>query len=239
MSARHAPRLGRLHGVGVGPGDPELMTLRAVDILGRADMLFAAASRDSDQSTALNIARPYLKPGAKVRRLHFPITADRTVIDRAWDRHARRLAVFLRAGRDCAFLTLGDPLLYSTFGYLLRAVRAVLPEAEVEVTPGVTSFQAAAAKTQTILAEGDQTLAVAPCFAGPEPYRRVADAADSAVILKAYRSFPAIREELRARGLLEKAVLVSRLGQEGEKVERDVAAAGDRPPYFSLLLVKK
>lgn len=236
-----AAKPGVLYGVGVGPGDPELLTLKAAQVIGEADMLFAAVAQSTPDSTALDIARPHMRAHdgkqTKAHLLRFPVTADPEEIDRAWTRHAARLARFLRAGRTCAFLTLGDPLLYSTFIYLARAVRRLCPEADIRAVPGVGAAQAAAARGLTVLARPGESLALVPAFRSAEALSAALAVAGNAVALKAYRSYPALRESLRTSGLLDRAVVASNLGREGEAVSRDLDATGDRPPYFTLIAV--
>lgn len=234
-----APSKGILYGVGVGPGDPELLTLKAARLLGRVSRVYAAASTKNGYSVSLSIARPHLAPGVEPVVLRFPMTRDQAVLDRAWGENARTVLADLDAGRDAAFLTLGDPSAYSTFGYLLRTLRGLDPAVRAEAVPGITSFCAAAALAGQPLAEGDQTLAVVSGVSGGDTLRRAARTADSLVVLKAYKRFPDIKAALAEAGLLEDAVLVSACGQEGESLVRDLSAVEETPPYFSLVLARK
>ena len=228
---------GTLYGIGVGPGAPDLLTLRAVSTLARVDVVFAAASSRNDYSVALDIARPHLRHDVAIERLDFPMTRDQSVLTAAWKANADAVEAVLRTGRNAAFLTLGDPLIYSTFGYLLRTLTALAPDLPVEVIPGVTSYQAAAAKTRTILCESGENLLL---LAGIQDAARLDTAltrADNAVILKAYRNFSSIRTMLASHEATRDTVFVSRLGMEGEVVARDLHAAPEHPHYLSLLLV--
>lgn len=229
--------LGTLYGVGVGPGDPELVTLRAVKYLGKARVIFAACSTKNDYSRSLDAVRPHLAEDAQVVRLGFPMTRDKDELARAWDKNARLVAETLRAGTDAAFLTLGDPMLYSTFGYLLKALRIILPEAAVEIAPGITSFQEAAAKTQTILAESEGSLAVASGVTDMDRCKSLVNAADTTVILKAYRNFEAIRSALKELGRDRDAVFASQLGMPGQSLTTGLDSVADKPHYLSLVIV--
>ena len=232
--------LGSLYGIGVGPGAPDLITVRAVRILGETRVVLAAASPRNDYSTALEIARPYLRRDAAVLRLDFPMTRDRIILEDAWARASDSVEAVLRRGEDAVFLTLGDPLVYSTFGYLTRTLRKRDAGIPIEIVPGITSFQAAAALTGTVLCEGDQSLRILPGIADGARLEEELDAPGNAVILKAYRNFPAIRAALERTGRLDKAVLVSLVGLEGETVCRNLADLPDvPPPYLSLVLSKK
>jgi len=229
--------LGTLYGVGVGPGDPELITLRAVKYLGRAKVVFAACSTKNDYSRSLDAVREHLAEDAQVVRLGFPMTRDPDELQQAWTENARQVAEALRQGLDAAFLTLGDPMLYSTFGYLLKALKSILPEAEVLIAPGITSYQEAAAKTQTILAESHGSLAVTSGVSDIERLKDLTRAADSAVILKAYRNFNEIRAALEETGRAKDAVFASRLGMPGQALIKGLDNVPGDPHYLSLIIV--
>ncbi len=232
-------RPGTLYGLGVGPGDPELLTLKAVRVLRETRAVFAASSSKNDYSIAAAIIGPHLPPDSEVIRLPFPMTRDRATLDAAWAANAAAMAAVLGQGRDAAFITLGDPMLYSTFGYVLPLLRRLLPGLPVTIVPGITSFQAAAAATGDVLAEAGENLLVASGIDEDGRLRRALEAADNAVILKAYRSFPKLRALLGALGLGEKTTFVTRLGHDGEAVERDLAKAPEKPHYLSLCQVKR
>ena len=153
---------GTLYAVGVGPGAPDLLTLRAVEALRRVDVILAAASPRNDYSRALETARPHLRPDVRLQRLEFPMTHDRATLRAAWEKAAGITRDVLRGGENAAFLTIGDPLVYSTFGYLLKTLRQLDDSLPVEIIPGITSFQAAAARTRTILCESHETLCIIP-----------------------------------------------------------------------------
>ena len=238
MTQSSKPQPGMLYGIGVGPGDPELLTVKAARVLSSVRTVFAAASTKNDSSLSLSIARPHLGPGAAIQVLGFPMTRDQTQMRRAWEANARMVLAALELG-DAAFLTLGDPMLYSTFGYLLRTLRDMAPEFRAEVIPGITSFQAAAARTQTVLAESGENLLVVSGVQSREDLRRHLECADNAAVLKAYRNFGEIREVLEELDLADTSTFVSRLGLEGETVSHGLAQAPESPHYLSLLLVKR
>ena len=230
---------GTLYGLGVGPGDPELLTIKAARVLGEVAAVFAASSSKNDYSIAASIVAPHLPAGTAVTRLAFPMTRDAAALAAAWTANAAAMAAVLAEGRDAAFITLGDPLLYSTFGYVLPLLKARLPRLPVTIVPGITSFQAAAARTGTILAESGENLLVASGVDAHDRLRRALETADNAVILKAYRNFPRLRALLADMGLDGDATFVTRLGHPGEAVERDLRNAPEKPHYLSLCLVKR
>lgn len=230
---------GTLYAVGVGPGDPDLLTLKAARILGAMDVIFTAASPKNDHSHALEIARAHLAPDALVERLEFPMTRERDVLANAWETAANRVHSVLASGRDAAFLTLGDPMTYSTFGYLLRTLRRLAPAARIEAVPGVTSYQAAAAATLSPLCEGEENLTIVSGIADEERLMAMLAGADNAVVLKAYRNLPAIRRALARLDLSTRVTAVSHLGMEGEARWAGLDAVPEKLPYFSLLLLLK
>ncbi len=181
---------GTLYGVGVGPGAPDLLTMRAANVLRTVDVILAAASPRNDYSAALDTARPHLRPDARLLRLEFPMTRDAGVLREAWLKAVQATREVLEGGENAAFLTIGDPLIYSTFGYLLRTLREIAPHLPVEIVPGITSFQAAAARTGTVLCEGGGSLRILPGTNGQDNLAAELGGADTAVILKAYRKNP-------------------------------------------------
>lgn len=238
---------GTLYGIGVGPGDPELITLKAVNTLKNVDVVLAAASTKNDFSLAQSIAAPHLREGVEVVRLDFPMTRDQAVLDAAWAANAEVVHGLLAQGRNAAFLTLGDPLTYSTFGYLLQTLngwkgqRKDIPMQTIpmQIIPGITSYQAAAAHTGRVLVESGENLAVVSGVCAEEELERILTAADSAVILKAYKNMPVIRRVLTRLGLADCAVFITRLGHEGQEVITSLDAVPDKPSYFSLVLVRR
>ncbi len=231
---------GTLYGIGVGPGDPELLTLKAVGMLRRVAVVFAAASSGKNYSLAVEIASPHLKEGVPVVHLAFPMTRDKEKLADAWAENGRKVVETLEGGKDAAFITLGDPLTYSTFGYVLETIRATHPHIPIKIIPGITSYQAGAAAAGHILVEGDESLVIASGVLGAERLKQVIDRADSAVILKVYRNYSEILDVLDDLGLTDRSVLVSRCGQEGEEIVRDLKGRDHTPPhYMSHLIIGK
>jgi len=230
---------GTLYGIGVGPGDPELLTLKAVRALGEVDVIFAAASTKNDYSTAYSIAKPHLKADVQVIHLGFPMTKDERELKAAWGKNAQEVATVLDSGKNAAFITLGDPLTYSTYGYLQRTLLATNPDTRLQAIPGITSFHAAAAKVGLVLAESKESLLITSGVADAAKLEAQLDVADNAVILKTYKNFDEIRSTLERLRLDDKTVLVSQLGMNGESILMDIKDAPKRPHYFSLALIKK
>lgn len=231
---RGATALGTLHGLGAGPGDPDLLTIKAARVLARAGAVFTAAS--AERSIVREVIAGRTPPDTPVEDLVFPTTRDPAALERAWEEHGLRVLSALRRGLDVVFVTLGDPLSWSAFGKLLGSVRALAPEVRVEVTPGVTAWQAAAAKAEIPLAEGEEILLVTT---DRQRLEEMTQAAENVVLLKAGRDYPALVGRLKALGLAENALLCSRLGLAGETVVRGLTGEEAAPPYLSLVIVKK
>ena len=232
-------RLGTFYGIGVGPGDPELMTVKAARILKEVDVIFTAASTKNDYSTALKISRPYIPETVEIISLPFRMTLKHTVRKQAREENARKVLPYLREGKDAAFLTLGDPLTYSTFSYLAQALRELEPDVAIQAIPGITSYQAAASRLLVPLCEGEESLLVLSGAMGGKSLRKLAGSVDNIVMLKTYKNFGDITQSLEELELTEKTVGVSRCGLEGEEIIDDIRRFKDsHPPYFTLLLVK-
>jgi len=231
---------GTLYGVGVGPGDPELITLKAIKILRRVSVVFAAASPKNSHSLAEKIVSSHLNEAVPIVRLDFPMTLDKAKLNAAWRINADRVIETLKAGRDAALITLGDPLTYSTFGYLMRTIKETAPETSIKIIPGITSYQAGSASAGWVLAEGEESFTVISGALGPEKLKKVIDHTDKVVMLKVYRNYKEILDTLNQLDLTNKSVLISRCGLDEEEIVCNVKDRPDEvPPYLSLLLIKK
>jgi precorrin-2/cobalt-factor-2 C20-methyltransferase len=232
-------KFGILYGIGVGPGDPELLTLKAWRVLQHVPQIFASCSTKNDYSLALNIVRSHLN-GARVENLPFPMSRDPEVLQQAWEENARRVLEVLAKGTDAAFVTLGDPLTYSTFGYLLKTIKRLAPQVQVVTIPGITSYNAAAALTDTPLTEGEESCYLVSGALGAARLREVVEKSDNIVLLKTYRHFDDIYQALEELNLLDRAVCISRCGLEGETVVSDLRRLkGQKLPYLSMIIIKK
>jgi precorrin-2/cobalt-factor-2 C20-methyltransferase len=227
---------GTLYGVGVGPGDPELLTLKAVRVLRETGVIAVPVSQAGGESHALDIASSFLRPEQTVRKLHFPMVED--VVTREGHRRAAAHAIAgdLYVGRDVAFLTEGDPLIHSTFIYMLRHLPQDLP---VVIIPGVSSITAAAAQAKMPLVSADQRLAVLPAtFEDLVGLRQTLHDFDTVVLVKVHRVLNQLIDLLDDLGLSERAVLVERASHRAGRVVRDVRTLRGEPVhYLSLLIV--
>jgi precorrin-2/cobalt-factor-2 C20-methyltransferase len=225
-----------LYGVGVGPGDPELVTLQGVRVLREAEVVFVPVADTGEQGRAERIVVAHVT--TPPRRLVFALT-DESARDGAWDAAGREVAGAFAAGAgSVAFATIGDPNIYSTFTYLAATVRTLVPDLRVATVPGITAMQSLAATSGTVLVEGRESLALMPLTAGVDKLRAALDTHDAVVAYKGGRVLPEVLDAVRAAGRLDGAVVGSALGMPGEDIRR----AGDidrdhRAPYLSTLLV--
>ncbi len=233
--------VGRFYGVGTGPGDPGWLTVRAVQILAGCPHIFAPRSSIKTESLALKIAQPYIWSGAKIHELLFPMTKDEDKLPEYWRSAAEQVAAVLERGEDACFLTLGDPMLYSTYGYLVMALRERMPELKVETIPGIPSFCAAAALTGFTLGEGKMPMTVMPTANDLNAVRSALRNEGTVVLMKIGSSLPQVVKVLREEGCLEEAVLVSRAGQPGERIVTDLKSLSVKESdigYMAVILTK-
>jgi precorrin-2/cobalt-factor-2 C20-methyltransferase len=233
--------MGTLYGIGVGPGDPEWMTVKAVRILSACRHVCVPRSGLASDSVALEIARNYLRPDAIVHEQSFPMTAEADLLRQRWQAAAREVYELLRGGEDCCFLTLGDALLYSTYIYLLRELQAIDPAVPVVTVPGVTAFSAAAALANRPVGEGKQLVTIVPASDDLEPFSAALDRGGTVVLMKVGQRLEKVLDELERRNLLEQAVFVSHAGMPQQRVETDVRrlrGLAANTGYLSILLVE-
>ena len=232
---------GTLWGVGLGPGDPELVTVKAARVIAQADVVAYHSARHG-RSIARGIAEPYLRPGQIEEHLVYPVTTETTdhpggyagAMEDFYREAAERIAAHLDAGRDVALLAEGDPLFYSSYMHMHTRLTERF---DAVIVPGVTSVSAASAATGTPLVQGDEVLTILPgTLPVDELKRRLADT-DAAVVLKLGRSYPAVREALSSVGRLEDTYYVERASTPQQRVQRAADVDDDKVPYFSLAML--
>lgn len=233
-------RLGTLYGIGVGPGDPALLTVKAAGILARSTDVFVPKARTATDSVALSIAGRYIGPGAVVHELVFPMTSDSAELSAKWGQAAELIMEVLREGRDACFLTLGDALLYSTYIYLLREVYARVPDASVVTVPGITAFSASAAATNFAIGEGKDPVTIVPTADDLADVRRALESGGTVVLMKIGKRLCDILGILEETGHIEHAVFVSHVGMSDQRIETDLRTLRGESPeagYLSIVLV--
>lgn len=231
---------GTFYGIGVGPGDPELITLKAKQALERMRFVFAPIAGKDKVSIACSIARPYIPVDARLENLFFPMTPDKAACEKAWEDHVRNIAGVLKEGADAAFITLGDPMTYSTYGYLLKKMELLYPSVRKVTIPGIPSYLAGAASANLPLVQGGEILSIIPGSASGECMRACLRSSDTIVFLKHNHAGRAIQELLQEMDLQDRAIYIRRLGFPDELVTPDQARGlSGREEYLSLIIVKK
>ena len=226
---------GRLVGVGVGPGDPELVTVKGLRALREADEVFVPVGDTGEVGRAERTVREYLEEG-RIRRLLFALSDDAEARERNWTNAAKEVSGHLSAGKTCAFATIGDPNVYSTFTYLARRVREGLPRVVVETVPGITAMQDLASRSGTVLLEGDERLALLPFTAGEGRLREALSGFETVVLYKGGGRTAEVLRVAEEAGRLEGAVYGARLGIEGEEVVPAGEMAGRGGTYLSAVI---
>ncbi|WP_433932844.1 precorrin-2 C(20)-methyltransferase [Sorangium cellulosum] len=234
--------LGKLHGVGVGPGAPDLLTLRAVRVLEGADVLALPRSSDFGASMAYRILAPVVGKRQDQERLllTFPMSKDPDRVRPYVDAAVEKICDRLSRGLSVAFATEGDPSLFSTFVYVRREALRRLPGLEVEVVPGVTSVTAVPAVSGLSLADGQERIAILPATYGVDDLTDVLQRFDTVVLMKIGSEMPKVTEALKRAGLLDRAVFVSKATMPEQRVVRDLRAAeGERGDCFAMVVVTR
>ena len=242
---------GHLYLVGVGPGDPELMTYKAVRVLEQTQVWVVPKARANGASSALEIASAMVDAVDKeVLEVRFPMKKIRLgqdhdpEVQQGWQEAAKIVLTRLAQGEDVAFPTLGDPGLYSTSFYLLNTLEEMLVQSQqkipVAIIPGVTAMSACSAQLHDPLGLGDDVLSVVPAAFDDVRLRDILLQSDAVVLMKVFRRLPAVIALLDELGLTDKAVLLERCGMDDQRVYTDIRKAADRElHYFSTLLIRK
>ncbi len=230
-----------LFAVGVGPGDPELLTRKAERILRQADVILAPVSHPGDASVAHETVREFVDETRQELIIHqFPMTSDKSRLIPAWQEAAALMAERIQAGKDVAFITIGDPLLYSTFIYLLRIFRESYPALPVEIVPGISSINTAAAVAGVPLAEAEEKIVIIPATAGIEAIASALEEFETVVLLKVKPLYADILKLLKETGRSESALFVERVGSARQKVLTGIdAMVAHTPDYLSLMIIRK
>lgn len=226
---------GVLYGIGVGPGDPELLTLKAHRILTSAKVIAYPAPDDGD-SFARSIVAQFIKPEQLEIPIVIPMRVERFPAQNIYDASAKEIATHLDKGLDVVVLCEGDPFFYGSFMYLFERLS---PAYEVEIVPGISSLMASAAMLQRPLAARNDVLSVIP---GPLPDAQILarlESSDAVAIIKVGRHFSRIRDLIEKAGLTANAGYLERVTLENQKVMALSQVGEDKAPYFSIILIYK
>ena len=229
---------GTFYGIGVGPGDPELLTVKAINALKKIDVLIAPKTEKKSDSVALSIAQPHLKPSVEILYRTFPMVKDFAQETEVFEAHRDEILKLVNSGLNVGFATIGDPMFYSTYIYIFRLLEPC--GVPIVTIPGVPAFLAIAAQIGRPLAFGNDILTIIPATAELAAVKKFLTDADATVLMKVYKNFPEIVDALKAANLLDDAVLVSRAGLDDEKIIGDLAAhKGDALNYLSTILTRR
>lgn len=233
--------LGKVIGVGVGPGDPELITVKAYRVMKEADVVAFPKPRRGSKSYAQQIIDHYVNPAEKeMLPLVFPMTREQDILETEWTNVANQVYEKVKEGKDVAFVTEGDTMLYSTFMHLMRRMETLHPEVECISVPGISSVNAAASRFKMPLADGDEWFAIIPATDDREQMRKALEDHDAVAFLKVAKVLPEMIDLLEEMNLVDKAVVTTKVTSGEENVWHDVRELKTAElNYLSLMLVRK
>jgi len=219
-----------LYGIGVGPGDKDLITLKAIKILQKVDIVIAPSSK-GEESIAFEIAKPYIN--CQVIFMEFPMTYLKQELKQKWQDNINQIKGLLDTGKDVAFITLGDPMIYSTYIYILKGLKGY----KVETIPGITSYSGAASAANIPIAEGQAPFAVIPS-GNIEDIKKILNIFDNVILMKITKKYSEIVKLLHEENFTGK--LIIKTGHEDEIISSNFEEYIDTSiSYLSLIIAKK
>jgi precorrin-2/cobalt-factor-2 C20-methyltransferase len=232
--------------VGCGPGNPELLTVKAVKLIKNAEVIFAPTAKEGRPSIALSVVKSYLNRSTKTISLIFPMIKDKQSLKEYWRKNAKLIADQVRSGRNVLYLTVGDPSLYSTWIYIYRELQENHKDVLVDIVPGVPSMCAFAAEAKISLAEGDENVAIVPACYDLDKVTRTSRVCDNIVFLKDGRYFDSVLNILSDTGFPKDSTIAiaQDVGTQGEvmkmsRLEEFHGKSGPTEKYFSIMVAKK
>ena len=239
---------GKFVGIGIGPGDPELITIKAAKALKTADIISIPKAHENKDSFALSIVKDILKDRKQpheLLELVFPMTKDENELEKQWNENARIIAEATRAGKTVAFITLGDPMFYSTFIHLCKKMKKEHPDVKLEIIPGVTSLTACAAVSKIPLAEKNEVVTIIPSGIDPNRIGEISKYANSLVLMKGAKQLKRLVPVLEKSGFTKNSTItvIRRCTLPEEKTVSgtlaDVQNWDIAEDYFSISLIKQ
>ncbi|GAA3641140.1 cobalt-factor II C(20)-methyltransferase [Asaccharospora irregularis] len=230
--------MAKFYGIGTGPGDSSLITLKAVETLKKIDILYTPESKKGGDSLALSIVKDYLPESLEIKSRHFPMNFDSGEKIVAWNKISEEIIDDVKLGKNVGFVTLGDPMIYSTYVYIMERL---MGSVDIETIPGISSFSNIASNHNFPLVMDREALVIIPCTMDEEKIDYALENYSSIVLMKVYKNFKKIIEKLEKNNLLDYSILVSNSSQNNEAVYenlRDVHLE-DKISYFSTILVNK
>lgn len=236
-----------LIGIGVGPGDPDLLTVKAVKAIQNADVIMCPASKEDRPSIALSIVSPLIdkSKNQEIIRLIFPMTKDKDVLEKTWKKNARIMAEKVLSGKNVVYLTVGDPYLYSTWMYMHKDIRQNHPEIKISAIPGIVSIFTFASKVGVSIAEGADKVSIIPSCYDLATVKEIAKNSETMIFLKDGRYFDQVVDLLKESGFPDDSIFAigQDLGTENEIIRKltlgEVNDGTLTTKYFSILVVKR
>ena len=228
---------GTFYAIGVGPGDPELMTLKAVRLLRKSPCIYVPTSRLSTQTWVANVVQMYAANAADIHTVSFSLGADRQARQKHWQQTADAIIGQLQLGKDVAFVSLGDPLLYSTCIYLLRALQEQWPQVPIEIVPGISAYAHCAALTNFAIGAGEQPVTIIPTVTAINDLQSAINKGGTLVLMKVGRHLQAIIDLLEENKLIEQAVFIARAGLPDQRIETNLRCLRGADPAAGNLAI--
>jgi precorrin-2/cobalt-factor-2 C20-methyltransferase len=230
---------GVLYGVGIGPGDPELLTIKAQRILRSVPVIFAPKADSESSSIAAEIIKSHIPNKRKIKQLVFPMTRDRKILRAFWEQAATSVYKVLSSGKDTAFITLGDPFIYSTYSYLLTAIKKLDSNVTTVTVPGISSINAASSLLEIPLVEASEKYLVMPLPKNFAEIKKALALVDSLVILKIGKNLDKLLKFLKREKLNKTSYFVQRIGLPGQHITKDISLLSDTASgYLSMMIIK-
>ncbi len=230
---------GNFYGIGVGPGDSELLTVKAVRIIKEVDCIFAPRADSKVSSLALDIVADVCN-GKRVVEQVYPMVKDKSKLEAAWLASANEIKSEIDTGNSVAYLTIGDPLTFSTYCYLLQQLSKIIPSQNIHTIPGITSYNAAASLANFSLIEQSEKLAIIPVSGEVNELRPILDSFDTVILMKVAKKLDEVIELLEEKGLADNSLFASYIGFNNEIITRDILSLkGSGKGYLSVIIVRK
>jgi precorrin-2/cobalt-factor-2 C20-methyltransferase len=237
----------KLYCIGCGPGDPDLLTLKAINIIKNADIIYTPTAREGKPSVALSIVEGFLNKDTEIQQLVFPMIKDFNKLKENWKDNAKEITNSIRNGKRAIYLTVGDPSLYSTWIYIYREITNAHKDIEVEVIPGITSIFSFSAEIKTPIGEGEEIIGIIPACYNLDRLKTAAQCCDTLIFLKDGRYFNSVLEILMESGFPgESDIFIAQdVSTNSEALQKKKLAELLRNPnenndkYFSIMIAKK
>jgi precorrin-2/cobalt-factor-2 C20-methyltransferase len=231
--------IGDFYGIGVGPGDCELLTVKAVRIIKSVDCIFAPRADSKGFSLALDIVKDVCE-GKRIVEQVYPMVKDKSKLETAWLASAKEIKRELEDGNNVAYLTIGDPLTFSTYCYLLQQLSKIIPSQNIHTIPGITSYNAAASLANFPLIEQNERLAIIPISEEVNELRPILNSFDTVILMKVAKKLDEVIELLEEMELIDKSLFASYIGFDNEFITRNLLSLkGEGKGYLSVIIVRK